>query len=94
MIIGMTESGKTTYAVNLAHKYKEFGIKTIVLDPLLDERWRVDFLTDDYDEFIEVITHPETKNCAAFIDESGESAGTWAYITPHCVCHTALMTDG
>jgi len=73
MIIGMTESGKTTYAVNLAYKYSELGIKTIVLDPLKDERWRADFLTDDYDEFMTVISHKDTRSCAVFIDESGES---------------------
>lgn len=73
MIIGMTESGKTTLAVNLCAKYKELGIKTIVLDPLKDDRWRADFITNDYKNFMKIISHPDTRSCAIFIDESGQS---------------------
>lgn len=73
LIVGMTESGKTTYAVGLCDAYRKQGIKTVVLDPLLDKRWNADFITDNTQIFLEVISSPETWGCAVFIDESSES---------------------
>lgn len=76
LIIGMSESGKTTLAKQLCQKYRRQGIKTIVLDPLWDN-WQADFQTDDPAEFMAVVSNPETKRCAIFIDEAGESVGQY-----------------
>jgi hypothetical protein len=76
LIIGMTESGKTTLAKKLCEKYRASNIKTIVLDPLWDN-WNADFQTDNPSEFMAVVSNPETQSCAVFIDESGESIGQY-----------------
>lgn len=75
LILGMTESGKTTLAKKLAAKYKAAGIGVLVLDPICDPEWCADFQTADPDYFLE--TFWNSKNCAAFIDEAGESAGQY-----------------
>lgn len=76
LIIGMSESGKTTLAKQLCSKYRKRGIKTIVLDPLYD-KWDADFQTSDPNEFMQVVSNPETQRCAIFIDEAGESVGQY-----------------
>jgi len=73
----MTESGKTTLATNLSHEYQGRGIKTIILDPLLDQRWGADFVTMDKHQFLAIVKHPETRSCAIFVDESGEMVGQY-----------------
>lgn len=75
LILGMTESGKTTLAKRLAAKYKEAGIKVIVLDPIHDPEWNADYQTNDPDEFLNVFWN--SRQCAVFIDEAGESAGQY-----------------
>lgn len=77
LIIGMTESGKTTLVTNMSRSYRENGIKVIILDPLLDPRWQADYITSDPLEFMTIVQNPETKNCAIFIDESGEMVGQY-----------------
>lgn len=75
LILGMTESGKTALAKKLAEKYKEAGINVIVLDPLTDPSWNADYQTSDPDEFLQVFW--QSRKCAVFIDEAGESAGRY-----------------
>lgn len=75
LIVGMTDSGKTTLATELCRKYREAGIGTIVLDPILDSRWQADILTDDRDYFLQIVSNPATRGCAIFIDECGEMIG-------------------
>lgn len=75
LILGMTESGKTTLARNLAHVYKRSGRGVLVLDPLCDPRWNADYATDDQDRFLEVFW--QSKRCYAFLDEGGESVGRY-----------------
>lgn len=77
LIIGMTESGKTTLATGFSRSYQAKGIKTIILDPMCDQRWGADYQTTDKDEFLAVVQHPETRSCALFIDESGEQIGQY-----------------
>lgn len=72
-ILGMTESGKTTLAKKLARDYSARGIKVMVLDPLHDPEWCADFKTSDSEEFLEVFWN--SRQCAVFIDEAGESVG-------------------
>jgi DNA helicase HerA-like ATPase len=75
LIVGMTDSGKSTLAAQLSHSYKKAGIGVIVLDPMLDKRWAADILTDDSNYFLQVMANSQTTNCAIFVDECGEMIG-------------------
>lgn len=74
LLFGQTLSGKTTLAkTKLVPAYKQNGVGVIVLDPMGDPGWNADFQTDSVDEFLRVVW--ESRQCAIFIDEAGESAG-------------------
>lgn len=75
LILGMTESGKTTLAKRLAKEYRAAGIKVLVLDPVGDPDWNADFQTSNPDQFLKV--YWGSKSCAAFIDEGAEVAGRY-----------------
>ncbi len=75
LIIGMTGSGKTSVATAMSGMYQQKGVKVIVLDPMLDPRWKADFITHNRGVFLQVMQHPETQSCAVFVDESGEMIG-------------------
>jgi signal recognition particle GTPase len=78
LITGMTESGKTTLARELAAQYRAQGIAVIVLDPIRDIKWTqcADFVTDISEEF--VYTVENSKSCAVFVDEAGEAVGQYS----------------
>lgn len=73
LILGMTESGKTTLAKKLASNYRANGVSVLVLDPLSDPSWDCDFRTSDVDEFLAAFW--ASRSCAVFVDEAGDSAG-------------------
>ncbi len=73
LIIGMTESGKTTLAKRLAKRYRTHEQKVLVLDSLNDPEWEADFQTTDIDEFLAVFW--SSRRCAVFIDEAGDAVG-------------------
>lgn len=73
LILGMTESGKTTLAKKMAAQFKANNIGVLVFDPLHDPNWPCDFKTDNQDAFLKVFW--QSKSCVAFIDEAGESVG-------------------
>ena len=73
LILGMTESGKTSLAKALAAQYKKEGLGVLVLDPMHSPDWNADFQTDDPNEFIRVFF--ASRSCMVFIDEAGESVG-------------------
>lgn len=75
LIVGTTESGKTTLARNLAAHYKHSGYGVLVLDPLTDPRWPCDFITADAEEFLDIFWR--SRRCIAFMDEGGESVGRY-----------------
>lgn len=75
LILGMTESGKTTCAKQLAGAYRAQKIPVIVLDPMNDPEWQADFQTTRPDEFLEVFW--KSKKCAVFIDEAGQAVGRY-----------------
>ena len=77
LIVGSTESGKTTLATRLSQDYMNQGINVIVLDPMLDQRWAATVVTHDAEYFLQIVTNPDTRSCALFIDESGESIGRY-----------------
>lgn len=75
LILGMTLSGKTHKAKQLARDYKRAGVGVLVLDPLCDPEWNADFITADQDEFLNVFWN--SRSCMAFMDEGGESVGRY-----------------
>lgn len=92
LILGMTESGKTTLGVRLAHAYYggEWGV--LVLDPLCDPRWRPpqdDVLENQRRkltgaQFYQTADPDEflkvfwqSRSCMVFIDESGDAVGRY-----------------
>lgn len=72
LILGMTESGKTTLARKLARRYQHKGIPVLVLDPYKSSAWQADFITDSPDLFLETVK--ASKSCAVFVDECGHYA--------------------
>jgi hypothetical protein len=79
LFVGITMSGKTTLARTKAGLYTSAGRHVIVLDPLMDPAWKSQagavLVTDDPDEFLRV--YWASRNCAAFIDESGDAVGRY-----------------
>ena len=75
LILGMTESGKSTLAKKLAQQLKVNGTAVLVLDPLNDPAWQADYQTDDPDEFLNV--YWQSRGCVAFIDEAGDVVGQY-----------------
>ena len=75
LIIGMTESGKTTLAKKMSLHYRQRGIHTIVLDPMYDPNWQASFQTANPHKFLEIVK--KSSNCAIFIDESGDIVGRY-----------------
>jgi hypothetical protein len=76
LILGITQTGKTTLAFKLAEEYHAAGVNVLVLDPDKRSGWKADFLTDDPQEYLEVVKL--NKSCALFIDESGQMIGRYA----------------
>ena len=75
LIVGMTESGKTTLAVQLAKSARDQGIPVVVLDPLADPRWQADHIGSDPVAFLDIAQR--SRSCALFIDESAEVIGRY-----------------
>ena len=73
LILGMTESGKTTTAKVLIKKFKNQGVKSLVLDPLKDPGFNADYQTDNPDEFLRVVF--SSRSCHVYVDESGDAIG-------------------
>lgn len=78
LIVGMTESGKSTLARRMVAGYKTEGLHTLILDPLDDPAWYnagASYLTTDGDKFLEIVF--KSRKCAIFVDESGEAIGRY-----------------
>lgn len=75
LIVGMTESGKTSFGKSLAAEYKRKGTGVIVLDPMGDPEWQADVVTKDAALFSQ--TAERSQSCALFIDESGDEVGRY-----------------
>ncbi len=73
LILGMTESGKTTLAKKLAGIYKNSGFEVLVSDPLSDPSWPTEHRFSDVGQFLDCFWNSRT--CAVFVDEAGDSAG-------------------
>lgn len=75
LILGMTESGKTTLATELAGAYHKTGFNVIVLDAMRDPRWPGEHVYSDREQFLEVVTN--SRRCMIFVDEAGEAVGQY-----------------
>lgn len=73
LILGVTESGKTTFGKKLAKSFLDLGHGVLVLDPLNDPDWPASFKTTDPAEFLKVFK--ASRSCFVFIDEAGMSVG-------------------
>lgn len=74
LIVGITTSGKTTLAKQMASSYRRKGRPVLVHDVLLS-KWDADFVTDDMSLFMK--NAQENHNCMLFIDESSEAIGRY-----------------
>lgn len=74
LIVGQTNTGKTTLALQMAQKWSAQGFPVLVLDPMLDPRWKpyAALQTPNKDEFLRA--YFSSKGCRAFVDESIEVA--------------------
>jgi tRNA uridine 5-carbamoylmethylation protein Kti12 len=75
LLVGMTQSGKTTLAKLIAWRLKEQGHPVAVLDPFEDESWKADFITSNSEEFLEKMQH--LKDHFIFVDETAQSIGRY-----------------
>lgn len=75
LILGATLSGKSTLAKAICEHLYNKGEMTLVLDPILDVKWKCDFITRDKIKFRDIVMSNE--NAFVFIDEAGEIAGQY-----------------
>lgn len=75
LIVGMSESGKTTLGKRLSHTLHSAGESVIVLDPMNDPGWSAGFKTADPEQFLHVFW--ASQSCHAFIDEAGDVVGKY-----------------
>lgn len=75
LILGQTESGKTTLAKQFAGFFRQQSRMVLVLDPMNDPNWPADFRTADPAKFMEVFF--ANKEAYVFIDESGKAIGKY-----------------
>lgn len=72
LIVGLTLSGKSSFAKELSKKYTKAGVKCIVLDHMRDPGWNAEVIFDDPEEFLDYVMDPDQcQQCALFVDESG-----------------------
>jgi DNA helicase HerA-like ATPase len=90
LIVGITNTGKTTLAFDMAARYIKAGKRIVVLDPDLRREWGVvnvskgvpegtttenGVMTDDPEQFLVICKN--SQSCALFIDESGSMIGRY-----------------
>jgi hypothetical protein len=75
LILGMSESGKTTLGCILSKSYRDSGKGVIVFDPLNEPKWHTNHIYTDQNQFLDVYWN--SRRCMVFIDESGESVGRY-----------------
>lgn len=79
LIVGITNSGKTTLAMAKARRFKETGIVSIVLDPMGSPKWiseggvHQSLLFQEPEKFL--LEVKKWQSCALFVDEAGDAIG-------------------
>lgn len=95
LIIGMTESGKTTLGKLIAKRAKKRNVKVAILDPLRDPDFEADFQTSDENAFLAWIKR--NKSAVLIIDEAGTSVGRyntamqWVVTTSRHLGHSSIL---
>lgn len=77
LICGVTQTGKTTLAHNIAHEFAQNGASIIVYDPVGSEtvrgKWpESSVIFSDEHEFFEYLSRDDVNNAFVFIDEAGD----------------------
>ena len=76
LIVGGTQTGKTTLAKELASQYSAVGIPVVVCDPFGPAGWGARYWTKDIDDFLAFAHDPRVcLRCALFVDEGGMMLG-------------------
>lgn len=75
IIVGITESGKTTLAMQKALAYHNNGTQVIVLDPMRNPKWPGGLVFTDPSAFVKEVQ--AWRGCAIFVDEAGETVGRY-----------------
>lgn len=75
LIVGITESGKTTLAKKLAEIHVKQGFGVFVLTSVFDSWPKGVKVYDDQEKFLK--TFWNSKKCFVFIDEGGETIGRY-----------------
>ncbi len=77
LILGPTECGKTTAALDLCRQAKSKGFPTLVLTTKDTARWKLvaDLVLSDKQKFLAVYNSPRTRGCHIFFDEGMETVG-------------------
>ena len=75
LILGITDTGKTTLAFRLSAAYSNSGHNVIVLDPDCRSNWTASKVTANPEEFLQIAKI--NTSCALFIDEGGLTMGRY-----------------
>lgn len=75
LIVGKTESGKSTLGKILARQLRQNGSKVAVLDPFSDPEWPADFKTTDAAEFLRFSL--DSRSHFLFVDEAASCIGRY-----------------
>jgi hypothetical protein len=102
LILGITESGKTTLAMRLAQSYRRRRVPVLVLEPFRSSRWNATYITDNADDFLKIVF--ANRSCAVFVDEAGDMIGRYSDAmnklatlsrhyghNAHFICQRAMM---
>lgn len=73
-IIGMTGSGKTVLAREIARTHRKQGCGVLVLDPFRSPEWPADFITESMTAFL--AKAKASRRCALFVEEAGDFGRT------------------
>jgi GTPase SAR1 family protein len=76
LVVGLTGTGKTTLLVNLSNDLIDAKMPVAVLDPHLEERWDVDYLTDSPSDFLSYAKQTRIPHIL-IIEEAGETIGRY-----------------
>ncbi len=76
LIVGMTESGKSTLAKQIMRANRDAQrSQSILLDPMSDPEYCADFRTTDADAFLDMVW--DSQSCDVYIDEAGDMVGRY-----------------
>lgn len=75
LIVGVTESGKTTLGKKLADAHQRAGTGILVLTAVW-EKWPADYQTTRPDDFLDNFW--KSRGCVAFLDEAGTTVGRFS----------------